>query len=53
MKPKKLRKQMAKAMSKAIPKVWAMLCGLKRKTRWKLAWLLIKGDPDIRKAAEQ
>ena len=53
MKLKKWRKEMRKALPDAVRLVWAKLCVLPRRERWRLAWLLVRGVDDLERAVKK
>lgn len=53
MKLKKWRKEMRKALPDAVRLVWAKLCILPRRERWRLAWLLVRGVDDLERAVKK
>ena len=53
MKAKQIRRQMQRALAHQIRLTFAKLCGLCFRTRLKVAWLLVRGDPNLDKASRQ
>ena len=50
MKAKRVRRQMRKVLKSNVRVIWVQLCALPRRDRWRLAWLLVRGDARIDKA---
>ena len=50
---KKLRQVAREIYGDNLRLMWARLCCLPRRERWRLAWLLIWGNPDIERAVRR
>jgi len=51
MKAKRLRRQMRKVLRDQLRLMWGKLCGLPFRERLKLAWLLVRADTNLNRAA--
>ena len=53
MKAKRIRRQFRKVLRDNVRLVWVKLCALPRRERWRLAWMLIRSDADLDRAAKK
>ena len=53
MKAKRIRRQYKKVLRDNVRVIWVRLCALPHRERWRLAWMLIRRDVDLDRAARK